>query len=352
MIDTSDTLIALGGSLSGIFAACLYAYYKSKDGTATQIQLAETVRLGKELEQRLKSSDGGCIAYAAVEGVVADLGKTFSTLNSTKPGVILHTSLIEHKSKRTQGFWSDVKKVLHESLEISPFALKDRENPSNLIIVTEVGEADGLMDDLEVTHNQFIPTKTSAMQAGIDRLFGEVCRGIQEREEMLVVGTSLMGIGEIFLEDGRLKLRPPQTDGAKFFLTKLSKNQLVKQLRSQGYTVKVFSFIFGAVAAGLLTFLVWRVVKRYQVHRKSQRDFEEIRQATLRRRSQARNSDETRVVLEDQTCVVCLSNPREVVTLDCGHIAMCSDCAQMLPTPHKCPVCRDPIIRFLPIYRP
>lgn len=351
MIETSDTLIALGGSLSGIFAACLYAYYKSKDGTATQIQCAETVRLGKELEQRLQASDNGCLAYAAVEGVVTDLGKTFTTSNSTKPGVILHTSLIEHKSKRTQGFWSDVKKVLHESLDIAPFGLKERETGKTMIIVTEAGEAEGLMDDLEVTHNQFIPSKTSAVQAGIDRLFGEVCRGIQEREEMLVVGTSLMGIGEIFLEDGHLKLRPPQNGGAKYFLTKLTKNQLVKLLRSQGQTVKVFSFIFGALAAGLLTVFFWRLLKRYQEHKKTQRDFDDLRSATLRRRSQARNLDVSPTSSEE-TCVVCLSNPREVVTLNCGHIAMCSDCAQMLPAPHKCPVCRVPIDRFLPVYRP
>ena len=65
------------------------------------------MKLGKELEKRLLSADDHCIAYAAVEGLVTEFGKTFSTNNSTKKGVILHTSLIEHKSKRTQGFWYD-----------------------------------------------------------------------------------------------------------------------------------------------------------------------------------------------------------------------------------------------------
>ena len=39
MIETSDKLIALGGSLSGILAAALYALYRSKHGTASQIQV-------------------------------------------------------------------------------------------------------------------------------------------------------------------------------------------------------------------------------------------------------------------------------------------------------------------------
>ena len=69
---------------------------------------------------------------------------------------------------------ADIKKVLRDTLDVAPFALCDPDNPSNLVLVTEATEAEGLLEDLEVTHNQFIPTKTSAMQAGIDRIFGEV----------------------------------------------------------------------------------------------------------------------------------------------------------------------------------
>jgi E3 ubiquitin-protein ligase MUL1 len=188
----------------------------------------------------------------------------------------------------------------------------------------------------------------------------QVLRGLQEREEMLVVGTSIMGIGEILLEDGRLKLRPPADNSGPYFLTKMTKNQLVKQLRSQGQTVKIFSFILGAVAAGLLSFLAWRVFRKYQDQRKRAREFEEIRRATLRRRAEmrereagvTREGESGRQRYEEQNCVVCLTNPREVVTLDCGHIAMCSDCAQLLPEPHRCPVCREYIERFLPVYHP
>ena len=178
----------------------------------------------------------------------------------------------------------------------------------------------------------------------------QVCKGIQEREEMLVVGTSLMGIGEIFMNDGKLYLRPPQSEGQKYFLTKLTKNQLVKQLRSQGNTIRIFAFIFGGLAAGLLIFVIYKVAKQYLEKRKKRQDFEAILQASLRRRAQAR--DDNRNITQDDTCVICLTNPREVITLECGHIAMCSDCAQALPSPNTCPVCRESIERFLPVYRP
>ena len=68
-------------------------------------QITESVKLGQELETRLKAADGHRIPYAALEGIVTEMGKTFTTKNSSQNGVVLHASLKEHKSKRAQGFW-------------------------------------------------------------------------------------------------------------------------------------------------------------------------------------------------------------------------------------------------------
>ena len=65
-------------------------------------------------------------------------------------------------------------RVIHETVESTPFFLRDRDNSKYRIIVTEATEAEGFMEELEVTHNEFHPANTPALQAGIDRLFGEV----------------------------------------------------------------------------------------------------------------------------------------------------------------------------------
>ncbi|XP_076452429.1 mitochondrial ubiquitin ligase activator of NFKB 1-like [Babylonia areolata] len=351
MIDTSDKLIILGGSLSGIIAASLYTLYKSKTDTATQIKNAQSVQLGSELKDMLKFKENHSIDYASVEGIVTDLGKTFSTKNSSKQGVILQTSQTEHKSQRIHGFWTDAKTILRDTFDVAPFALRDPDNPQHSILVTEATEAEELLESLEVVHDQFIPRKTTAMQTGIDRLFGEVCHGIQETEEMLVVGTGLVGIGEILLEDGRLKLRPPEAPGTRYFLTRMSRGQLIKRIQSQAGSLKAVALVFGLLTASLLGFLTWRLTKKYLAYRKTQREFEEIRRSMLRRHAEARE-ERGKAEGGESPCVVCLGNPREVVTLECGHISMCCDCAEMLPAPHKCPVCREEVKRFLPIYRP
>ena len=44
-------------------------------------------------------------------------------------------------------------------------------------------------------------------------------------------------------------------------------------------------------------------------------------------------------------CSVCLSNPKTVILLPCGHLCVCEDCAKQLlaarPGPAKCPIGRE-----------
>ncbi|XP_055806848.1 probable E3 ubiquitin-protein ligase LOG2 [Solanum dulcamara] len=49
-------------------------------------------------------------------------------------------------------------------------------------------------------------------------------------------------------------------------------------------------------------------------------------------------------------CVVCLSEPRDITVLPCRHMCMCSGCAKVLRfQTNRCPICRQPVERFLEI---
>lgn len=43
----------------------------------------------------------------------------------------------------------------------------------------------------------------------------------------------------------------------------------------------------------------------------------------------------------DHKCVVCLSNPKEIIVIPCGHVCLCEDCATKIND--LCPVCRQSI---------
>ena len=54
---------------------------------------------------------------------------------------------------------------------------------------------------------------------------------------------------------------------------------------------------------------------------------------------------------ENSACVICLTNPRELVLLDCGHVCLCMDCFEKMPN-SNCTICRNNIRTFLPCYIP
>uniref|UniRef100_A0A669BNP3 RING-type domain-containing protein n=1 Tax=Oreochromis niloticus TaxID=8128 RepID=A0A669BNP3_ORENI len=49
-------------------------------------------------------------------------------------------------------------------------------------------------------------------------------------------------------------------------------------------------------------------------------------------------------------CVICLNQPCICVLLDCGHVCCCHTCYQALPQQY-CPICRQRIVRVLPLYQ-
>ncbi|EDV31431.1 uncharacterized protein Dana_GF15350 [Drosophila ananassae] len=51
-------------------------------------------------------------------------------------------------------------------------------------------------------------------------------------------------------------------------------------------------------------------------------------------------------------CVVCLERSRNIVIMPCRHLCLCKECSQQLQMhlQYRCPVCRDNIISFLPVY--
>eukprot|EP01116_Phalansterium_solitarium_P007055 TRINITY_DN1952_c0_g2_i1.p1 TRINITY_DN1952_c0_g2~~TRINITY_DN1952_c0_g2_i1.p1 ORF type:complete len:424 (-),score=125.44 TRINITY_DN1952_c0_g2_i1:206-1477(-) len=51
---------------------------------------------------------------------------------------------------------------------------------------------------------------------------------------------------------------------------------------------------------------------------------------------------------EGNTCIVCMDAPFETVFLECGHLACCARCSDKLKL---CPICRNPIVRVVNIFR-
>lgn len=181
---------------------------------------------------------------------------------------------------------------------------------------------------------------------------------------MLLTGTTVLGVGKVFLERGQIKITAPEESNRSYIVTTMRLPELVRHIESQSSTYKILSIIFTIVGGSMLAYIIWKHMKKYLEERKSKLEFETIRRnlAEARRvqskpshssaQQETEEEDDQDQEREEDTCVVCLTNPRQVIVLNCGHFAMCVDCAELLPIPKKCPVCRSDVERVIPIYRP
>lgn len=169
------------------------------------------------------------------------------------------------------------------------------------------------------------------------------------------MGAALIGAGELVLAaDGTLNLQPP-SDGSEYFLGLVDFDSLQGELKSAAYWCKRL-----AIASALLgtAVLLW-VCRRYYCHRKAQQELEqerrEFERLTAEEQREQASPEESRVSknrVGEQTeniCVICFSQPRNCIIMDCGHVCCCYSCYQAL-VQRRCPICRQDISRVLPLH--
>ena len=250
---------------------------------------------------------------------------------------------------------SDFRKVIRDTTNSRPFCIVNSD-PDKIDVgrqyrveVAEALSAEFLQTNLPVVYDRYEPSSDSLISRSLDRIFGEVTKGYQETERMLGISVPIVGIGKLTLEGDRMFLRPPDGDrGFRYIVTTLSKQDIIRSLRSEARVLKVFLWLLGVFGVGLLAYVIYRNVTRWVSSTRFQQMLDEVR----RNRSTAVDNGSAGAGGEDtlNPCVVCLTNRREVVLLECGHICLCADCAAALPEPKKCPVCRARVTRFVPTY--
>lgn len=168
----------------------------------------------------------------------------------------------------------------------------------------------------------------------------------------LQVGTALTGVGELILDaDDSLVLQPP-TNGSQYFLSIVDFESLRREQQSTAAWWKVLAIASASVGTAVL---LW-VCRRYYQQLRHRWDQEQQRREFARLRDEASGlhtaggaeeaGEETQV---ENPCVICYSQPRDCILLDCGHVCCCHRCFQALLSP-QCPICQQRIRRVVPLY--
>ncbi|XP_063798227.1 mitochondrial ubiquitin ligase activator of NFKB 1 [Pseudophryne corroboree] len=332
-------LLASSSAVTAIF----YSIYRHKYRSAQSLKGAKKISLDDDLQNILMDLPGKCVPYAVIEGVVRTVKDSLSSqfMDSCK-GVIHRLSLKEHKMvwNRTTHLWNDHEKVIHQRTNSVPFDLvrDDIAEPGSYVRV--VKPLDATVLDLETVYEKFHPAVQSFSNVLGHFITGERPKGVQETEEMLKVGATLTGVGELVLDNKIIKLQPPKA-GMQYYLSSLDFESLVQKQESQVRLWKILSLLCGMATCVTLFFILRHQYRHYKEKQRQKRLLREFQEAS----APGEEGDEAR-----NACTICLSNQKACVFLECGHVCSCYQCYQALPVPKKCPICRNSISRMVPLY--
>ncbi|XP_065594345.1 mitochondrial ubiquitin ligase activator of NFKB 1-like [Cyrtonyx montezumae] len=328
--------------------AFLYSVYRHHAHVARGLQGARRLRLDRELRDVLLEAPGHCVPYVAIEGVVNSVKDTLSSqfVDDCK-GVVQRLTLQEHKIvwNRTTHLWNNYEKIIHQRTNTTAFNLAPLEGGTDIavqvmkpLMATELS--------LETVHKKFHSSVQSFPNVIGHYISGERPKGIQETEQMLKVGATLTGVGELVLDNDAIKLQPPK-QGLHYYLSSANFDTLLKRQETCAKLWKLLTVLFGCATCAFLFFLL----RKQYLHRRERRRFkrmqEEFRQARERliREVKAKGGEKLKNI-----CVTCLSSNKSCAFLECGHVCSCSECYRALPEPKRCPICRQLISRVVPLY--
>ncbi|XP_063162435.1 mitochondrial ubiquitin ligase activator of nfkb 1-A-like [Candoia aspera] len=339
---TLGELLCLGSSLA--FSGLFYYLHRKKAKVVTKIQGAPKLQVSASLPSILSATGTNCLPYVVIEGVVQPVKSALtSPYHKELQGVIERLVLKEHRLiwNSLARSWTDSERVVLEQLHTVPFVLTSPiDKTAEWVSVESPLQAVDL--PLETVYERFQQMSHGFKDLLSHYLSGEKPKGFLETEEMLLVGSSLTGIGELVLRpDGTLCLQPP-SDGAGYFLCLEDWQTLLAGMQSISSFWKWAALLCSLAASAV----VLRALCRAHWNRRLSREREAQRREFEDFLQHQNDSEE----LPPNACVVCLTSPRECVLLPCGHICLCFHCFQALPNP-SCPICRGLIDRVVPLYQ-
>lgn len=338
-------LLATSSALTAVF----YSIYKGKATTVSRLKGAKRVSIDQDLNNVLSEAPGKCVPYAVIEGVVRSVKDSLnSQFVENCKGVIERLTLKEKKMvwNRTTHLWNDTEKIIHQRTNTVPFDLASIDE-SILATVRVVRPLDSAELDLETTYENFHPSVQSLSNVIGHFISGERPKGIHETEEMLRLGQSVTGVGELVLDNSLVKLQPPKAQGFRYFLSRLDYDSLLRKQEGSVRVWRLLTVVFGMAACSTLLFILWKQYLHHRQRRKERSILEEFK-VEQRKRMREMNVEEGTVL--PSACTICLSRERSCVFLECGHVCSCNQCYQVLPEPKKCPICRALIERVVPLY--
>lgn len=163
------------------------------------------------------------------------------------------------------------------------------------------------------------------------------------------MGKDITVVGLCSSKDGVLEIK--SCGSIPYFLTEMSKDEMVARLSKVARLLKWTGIIVGAVSVGILGYSLVRNWRKWRAWKQARRGREELHTLGQLQVIDV-DVEEEGEVPEGQLCVVCLTRRNQSAFIPCGHKVCCQLCALAVERAREatCPICRQGISGSVRIY--
>ncbi|XP_071347523.1 mitochondrial ubiquitin ligase activator of nfkb 1-A [Trachinotus anak] len=258
-----NPLVLIGIGSSFAFSGLFYHLYQEKKTELKKLKEIPIFKPDQHLVRVLKSTPYKRLQYVAVEGMVQADGEPLASKYVPRCfGVIQKVAVEEHWK-----YWSTVSRTWNSRTmnrkETSNSVAFSLVSPGAYITdlyvkVHEPLEASGCY--LERVYHKLKHAEGSLTNLALQVVSGEKPVAMEESEELLRVGSTLTGFGEVVLEGGQvMRLQAPQ-DGRKYILVPSDYRSFMDRHESSASMWKTLTVVTGLTGASLLAGLIYNLV--------------------------------------------------------------------------------------------
>ncbi|XP_041659867.1 mitochondrial ubiquitin ligase activator of nfkb 1-A [Cheilinus undulatus] len=258
-----NPLVMVGIGSSFAFSSLFYHLYQEKKKELVKLKEIPVFKPDRHLVQVLKSSQQKRLRYVAVEGLVQADGEPLASQFVPRSfGVIQKISVEE-----TWKYWNSLTRTWNsrtmnkkETNNSVPFSLVSPGAYINDYFVKVQNPLQASGDFLERVYFKVRRAEEGLVDVVVQGLSGEKPVAMEEREELLRVGSTLTGFGEVVLEGGKtMRLQAPQ-DGRKFILIPSDHKSFMDRHESAASMWKTLSAVTGITGATILVKVLYDLV--------------------------------------------------------------------------------------------
>ncbi|KAJ8356973.1 hypothetical protein SKAU_G00197670 [Synaphobranchus kaupii] len=258
------TLICVGSSF--LFSRLFHQLYQQKRLEIQKIKEIPKYQPNEDLLRILKASPQKRLSYAAVEGLVQPDGDPLASQYVPRCFGVVQKVHVQEKWEvwnPTTKTWYPRNMNKKETNNLVPFHLGCPGAFASKVAVKVHAPLEAVGPYLEQVYHRVRYAREGLMHFMMHELASERPVSLEETEEILRVGTTLTGFGEVVLEHGHvIRLQPPM-DGRQYVLFPTNYQGYLQMHQSSATMWKVLTAVFGLAGA---TLLVWTLYRAYQRH--------------------------------------------------------------------------------------